>query len=133
MKLTVNTQTLQTMVVKSMKGASCNKMIPLTSLMAIELKDNRLSLITTDATNYLYVSETKVEGDDFYVVVQADMFSKLISRLTCEKVKLELSDNFLKVKGNDAFDRVIDNMKKYEYKNVNFILKYIFLVIVLLL
>ena len=100
MKLTVNTQTLQTMVVKSMKGASCNKMIPLTSLMAIELKDNRLSLITTDATNYLYVSETKVEGDDFYVVVQADMFSKLISRLTCEKVKLELSDNVLKVKGN---------------------------------
>ena len=103
MKLTVNTQTLQTMVAKSMKGASCNKMIPLTSLMAIELKDNTLSLTTTDATNYLSVREDKVEGDNFYVVVQAEMFSKLISKLTCEKVVLDLQDNFLKVKGNGNY------------------------------
>ena len=103
MKLTINTSTLQNMVAKSMKGASCNKMIPLTGLMAIELKDNDLTLITTDATNYLYVRETKVEGDDFYVVIQADMFAKLISKLTCEKVSLELKDNVLMVTGNGKY------------------------------
>ena len=103
MKLTINTSTLQNMVAKSMKGASCNKMIPLTGLMAIELKDHTLTLITTDATNYLYIHEDKVEGDDFYVVVQAEIFSKLISKLTCEKVSLELKDNILMVKGNGKY------------------------------
>lgn len=103
MKMTINTSTLQNMVAKAMKGASCNKMIPLTGLMAIELKGYALTLITTDATNYLYVKEDKVEGDDFYVVVQADMFAKLISKLTCEKVSLELKDNILNVKGNGKY------------------------------
>jgi len=103
MKLTVTTNTLQGMVAKSMKGASCNKMIPLTSLMAIQLKDHTLTLITTDATNYLYVRTDKIDGEDFYVVVQAEMFSKLISRLTCEKVTLELKENALTVKGNGNY------------------------------
>lgn len=103
MKLTVNTSTLQAMVAKSMKGASCNKMIPLTSLMAIQLKDHALTLITTDATNYLYIKADKVDGDDFYVVVQAEIFSKLISRLTCEKVSLELQENALSVRGNGNY------------------------------
>ena len=101
--MTINTHTLQSMVAKAMKGASCNKMIPLTGLMAVELKDHLLTLITTDATNYLYVREDKVEGDDFYVVIQAEMFSKLISKLTCEKVSLELKDNTLMVTGNGKY------------------------------
>ena len=103
MKMTINTSTLQNMVAKAMKGASCNKMIPLTGLMAIELKDHTLTLTTTDATNYLYVREFKVEGDDFYVVIQAEMFAKLISKMTCEKVSLELKDNTLMVKGNGKY------------------------------
>lgn len=103
MKMTINTSTLQNMVAKAMKGASCNKMIPLTGLMAIELNNYQLTLITTDATNYLYVTEDKVEGDNFYVVVQADMFSKLISKLTCEKVSLELKDNVLMITGNGKY------------------------------
>lgn len=103
MKMTINTSTLQSMVAKAMKGASCNKMIPLTGLMAIELVDNTLTLTTTDATNYLFIREDKVDGDDFYVVVQADMFAKLISKLTCEKVNLELKDNVLTVKGNGKY------------------------------
>lgn len=103
MKLTIATSTLQNMVAKAMKGASCNKMIPLTGLMAIELSNHKLTLITTDATNYLYVREDKVEGDDFYVVIQAEMFSKLIARLTCEKVSLELKDNVLLVSGNGKY------------------------------
>lgn len=103
MKLTIKTDTLQDLVAKSMKGASCNKMIPLTGLMAVELKDHTLTLITTDATNYLYVRQEKVDGEDFYVVVQAELFSKLVSRLTCGVVVLELSDNALTIKGNGTY------------------------------
>jgi DNA polymerase III sliding clamp (beta) subunit (PCNA family) len=103
MKLTINTAKLQSMVAKSVKGASNNKQIPLTGMMAIELKDNKLSLITTDATNYLYIMEDKVVGDDFYVVVQVDLFSKLIAKMTCENITLELDTDVLKVKGNGNY------------------------------
>lgn len=106
MKLTMNTVKLQDMVSRAVKGASNNKLIPITSLMAIELKaDHVLTLTTTDATNYLYIDENKVEGDDFYVVVPVDMFSKLIARMTCENVTLILHPEIkiLEVKGNGNY------------------------------
>lgn len=103
MKLTVKTKTLQDLVAKATKGASCNKMIPITGLMLVELDNNTLTLVTTDATNYLYVSAHKIEGEKFSVVVQVEVFAKLISKLTCEDVTLELADNKLTVKGNGTY------------------------------
>lgn len=106
MKLTLNTVKLQDMVARAVKGASNNKLIPITSLMAIELKPNHiLTLTTTDATNYLYIDEHKVDGDEFYVVVPVDVFSKLIARMTCENVTLILHPEIkiLEVKGNGNY------------------------------
>ena len=105
MKLKIKTDKLKEMVSKAVKGASNNKLIPITSLMAVELKDHTLTLTTTDATNYLYIKEEKVEGDDFYVVVPVEVFSKLIARLTCESVSLTLEGkmNVLEVKGNGNY------------------------------
>lgn len=105
MKLTLKTEKLKELVSRSVKGVGNNKLIPLTSLMAIEVKDNKLTLITTDATNYLYVVEDKVVADDFYVVVDADRFSKLISKMTCENVTLEVASGVwvLNVKGNGDY------------------------------
>lgn len=105
MKLQIKTEKLKEMVSRAIKGASNNKLIPITSLMALELKDNTLTIKTTDATNYLYIIENKVEGDDFYVVVPVDKFAKLIARLTCETVTLTLAEkmNVLQVKGNGNY------------------------------
>ena len=105
MKLTLKTEKLKELVSRSVKGVGNNKLIPLTSQMAIEVKDNKLTLITTDATNYLYVVEDKVVADDFYVVVDADTFSKLVSKLTCENVTLEVTSGVwvLNVKGNGNY------------------------------
>ena len=105
MKLTLKTEKLKEMVSRAVKGVGNNKLIPLTSLMAIELKDNTLTLITTDATNYLYISEEKIVGEDFYVVVDANVFSKLISKMTCENINLEIKSDlrYLEVKGNGTY------------------------------
>ena len=105
MKLTIKTEKLKEMVSRAVKGVGNNKLIPLTSLMAIEVENNTLTLITTDATNYLYISEDKVVADDFYVVVDANTFSKLISKMTCENVTLEVKSgvNVLEVKGNGNY------------------------------
>lgn len=99
----VKTAILQDMVAKSVKGSSDNKLIPLTGLMCIQLKNNVLTLITTDATNYLYITENKVEGEDFYVVIPAVTFSTLIARMTCDSVSLKVEDSILEIKGNGTY------------------------------
>lgn len=99
----MKTLKLQEMVAKSIKGASSNKMIPITSLMAVELKKNKLTLTTTDATNYLRVVEDKVEGKDFYIVVGVDVFSKLVSKTSVETITLTLKESTLEVKGNGTY------------------------------
>lgn len=104
MKLQVKTEVLKEMVTRAVKGASCNKLIPLTSMMAIELKDNKLTIHTTDMSNHLYIEQNNVTGDDFYVTVQVEQFSKLIGRLTCENVILELKDNSLEIIGNGTYN-----------------------------
>lgn len=109
MKLTINTATFQNMVAKAVKGAGMNNDLFITQLMSISLKDNRLTLTTTDNNNYLYVRQDKVAGDDFNVVVAVDKFSKLISKLTCQEVTLEVSEgkegelDKLTVKGNGKY------------------------------
>lgn len=90
MKLSMNTAMLQNMVAKAVKGAGNNNDLLITQLMSISLKDNTLTLTTTDNSNYLYVRQFKITGDDFDVVVPVDKFSKLISKLTCENVTLEI-------------------------------------------
>lgn len=88
--LKLNVGEFKTMVAKAIKGCSSNADILMTQLMAIELKDGVLRLITTDYSNYLYVQKDKVAGDDFYVVVYADKFARLISKLTSENVEMSV-------------------------------------------
>lgn len=103
MKLQISTKALQSMLLKAVKGASNNKLLPLTSFIAIELKSGVLTLTTTDATNYFYVRETNVSGDDFYVVVQSDLFAKLVSKMTCDTITLDYDGTALKVIGNGEY------------------------------
>lgn len=109
MKLTINTAQFQNMVAKAVKGAGMNSDLFITQLMSISLKDNRLTLETTDNSNYLYVRQDKVPGEDFNVTVPAEKFSKLISKLTCENVTLEIKSSEgqldkLIVKGNGTYN-----------------------------
>lgn len=104
MKLTVKTAIFQDMVAKATKGASNNKMIPITSLMAIELANGVLTLTTTDATNTLKIVHNGFEQEDFYVVVPVDIFSKLVAKTTTENIMLTLKDNSLEVKANGTYN-----------------------------
>ena len=101
-KLVIKTDKLKEMVSRAVKGASNNKLLPITELMCIEVKDNKLTLLTTDYTNYLYITE-KVENEDFYVVTRVDQFSKLIGKMTSENVTLEIVDDKLCITGNGKY------------------------------
>ena len=92
MKLKLKTELLQNMTAKAIKGASNNTGLYITQPIGISLSDHKLTMTTTDGSNYLYVSEDRVVGEDFSVVVPVDKFAKLISKLTCEDVQLELTE-----------------------------------------
>lgn len=107
MKLTVKTDEFKKMVAKAVKGAGNNKMYPITSMMLIEKSadtENKLKLVSTDLNNTLEVYGDDVyTGEDFYCVVPVDIFSKLIAKLTCDKVTLTVTDKELKVTGNGTY------------------------------
>ena len=103
MNLKIKTYVLQNMLNKAVKGASMNKMIPLTNLMSIRVADKVITIETTDATNYLYVSDTIDSEGELNVVVMADIFCKLISKLTSEYVELSVDDDILTVIGNGKY------------------------------
>lgn len=114
--LKLNVGEFKTMVAKAIKGCSSNADILMTQLMAVELKDGVLRLITTDYSNYLYVQKDKVAGDDFYVVVYADKFARLISKLTSENVEMSVKTGasgttdclVIKADGNYSLDLPYD-------------------------
>lgn len=102
--MTIPTSKFQDMVSRASKGASENKLIAITSMICIELKSNVLTLTTTDTANYLQVIADKVEGDDMYAVVNVDLFSKLIAKMTSESITIKMTDNSLEIKGNGTYN-----------------------------
>lgn len=105
MQLTVGTEKLKEMVSKAVKGASNNKLMPITSLISIEYtKDEGLRLTTTDGTNYLYVTDSTDFGDeDFSVVVGVDKLSKLVFKTTSPTITLDHRAQGLRVQGNGSY------------------------------
>lgn len=106
MNLTLKTSELQKMVSKAVKGAGNNKLLPITSMLLIaknEKTGGRIKLVTTDTNNTLEVYGESYSGEDFYCVVPVDIFSKLISKLTCDKVTLDVENDIMKVTGNGTY------------------------------
>lgn len=99
-KISIPAVKFQDMVARATKGASENKLLPITSMMCIEMKDHVLRLTTTDTANTLIIQSDKIEGDDMYAVVPVKQFSGLIAKTTSDSIKLVLKGNDLEVHGN---------------------------------
>lgn len=102
----INTKILKEIVNKSIKCTSNNRILPITSLMGIELVDRQIILTTTDGVTTLRVFadvDNAESADVFYTVVNADMFTKLVNKTTCEYIKLENKENYLEFTGNGTY------------------------------
>lgn len=99
-KITIPAVKFQDMVARATKGASENKLLPITSMMCIEMKDHVLKLTTTDTANTLVIQSDKIEGDDMYAVVPVKQFSGLIAKTTSDTIKLVMRGTDFEVHGN---------------------------------
>ena len=104
MKFTVKTTVFQELMLKAIKGASCNKLSAITNYVYIEHKDNVLSLTTTDGTQYLKVSQKDVPGTGFNVVIDIGVLSKLVLKMTSDTITLDVINNNVIVTGNGRYE-----------------------------
>lgn len=100
MKLTIKTEVLQNLLNNVI--ASNNKMLPITCMMCLKVEDNKLILITTNNRDFMY-ADVSIENEPFYVVLDIDVFTKLVSRTTYEEMTLEVVNHNLIVHGNGVY------------------------------
>lgn len=99
---TFNTERLKELVSYAIQGAGFNKLLELSSYIGIRVDNGTLYLNTTDGTNYLSVSDACL-ADDFDVTVNAELFSKLISKINSDTVDMEIFEGNLVIKGNGKY------------------------------
>lgn len=99
----VPAEAFKIMVAKAARGASCNKIVPVTSLIQINLTSGTLCLSTTDTENTLEVYRSGVDGKDMEAVVGVELFSKLIAKQTCDVITINPKKDYLEVKGNGVY------------------------------
>lgn len=99
---TFATEKMKELVSFAIRGAGFNKLIELSCYMGVRVENGMLYLNTTDGTNYLCVSDSCV-ADDFDVTVNAELFAKLISKITSDVVDMSVVGNSLVVDGNGKY------------------------------
>lgn len=125
----VKTSIIKSLLSKSAKCSSNNKMIPLTSLICVESHNGELTMTTTDGVTYLKVSSKIEDTSDFYVVVDVDILNKLVSRTTSSNMTMFVDNTVLSVKGNGEYkiELTVDesgNMIKYPNPADKFVEKF---------
>lgn len=99
----ISSERLKEAVNTAGKGCGYNKLIPLTELIGISLNDGKLKLYSTDMTNFLTVTVDKVTGEDINICVEAEKFTKLVSKITSSEIELNINDDSLVVKANGVY------------------------------
>lgn len=106
MSLTVSTNEFKTAVSKVSKCVSNNSLIALTSLINVVVKDNQVFLTATDGSNFLTVRLlSKVDCGDMEFSVDAELFSKLVTKVTSKNIEMSLNDEhtIVTVKANGKY------------------------------
>ena len=99
---TFTTERLKQLVGYAIKGVGNNKLLELSSKIGIRVDDGELYLNTTDGEINFSVSDSCL-ADDMDVTVDADLFAKLISKITSETVDMYTEGNTLVIKGNGKY------------------------------
>lgn len=91
------------LIQRAMAGVGNNKLLPITSLMLIKCADGVVTVCTTDGVNYLYCRDEFAGVGDFYAVVVADRFAKLLPLLDGETIELKVENNSLLIAGSGMY------------------------------
>lgn len=111
--ITLPVEKLKKLLSIAVKGAGSNKLSTMSGLVGIVLKEGLLKLYTTDSTSILEVSTDVNNKENCYISVELDPLFKLISKFTCESIKVKIEDSHIELRGNGTYKiaRVMENDK----------------------
>lgn len=101
---------LDYLLAKVMPAITDNKLFPLTTFIGVKYNAGYLTLCGTDSINYVYSSKElnyKEDEIDFDICVKADLFSKLISKITTTEIELQFEEKSLTIIGNGSYNVAI--------------------------
>lgn len=101
-KVTLKTTTLQDLVSRAVKACTFIDVLPLTCLMHMIIKDKKLTITTTNNVDYL-TTYADVDTSDFEMIVDAKIFSDLVSKLNTPEVSLSLDGNRIIIESNGTY------------------------------
>lgn len=106
--MVIKVNALKKLLNKSMQAVSNNKLLPLTSLIAISIfEDGFLQLTTYDGNNILVVGGDGGIGGvekELYTVINANTFNALINKLSVETITIRNEERFIEVdSGNGLY------------------------------
>ena len=105
-KVTLSTVVLKDLVTRSFKGSTMIDLIPLSCLMEIKVKDKKLTVRTTDNSNFI-TTWADVDAEDFSMVVQSKLFMQTISKITTETVTISVEENKVTIQGNGKYNMAL--------------------------
>lgn len=99
----LNTKLFASLLSRAAKCSLKNSVDILAELIEIKLKDNVLSLRTTDTRNTLVLRMPGVTGDDFSAVISVTLFEKIVNKTTKEEIELHIDDTAVTLIGNGTY------------------------------
>lgn len=119
----LETKTLKELSSKAYSVCSFDKMAPLTELMEIDIKKDKITIRSTDSITNLFVSaDIKDNEEEMRVVVDANIFNSLISKITTDYIELDITDKALMINGNGIYYldiRVDENGEIIKFPEIN--------------
>jgi DNA polymerase III sliding clamp (beta) subunit (PCNA family) len=94
---------LQEVCSKILSAVDTNKLSVLTETLAIYTDKQFLYLAVTNREYYVRVKLDIQDEIEFNATVAADLFLKLISKITTETVEFNITDNYLIIIGNGTY------------------------------
>lgn len=103
MQYVIKTEELNAICSKILYAVDSNGLSDITETLELKIEDNTFYLQVTNREYFVKIKLASYYTEEFHATVNAELFLKLISRITTELVTLEIENNILKIKGNGEY------------------------------
>lgn len=103
-RLVLKTDVLKDIISKAVKACSFMDSFPVTSMLEINTEPGKLFVKTTDNINILTLEKAMEVDGGVHIVVDAKLFSSLVSKLTTPITEISIENNQVIVKANGKYE-----------------------------
>ena len=104
MSITLKTEELNDVCSKILAAVDSNGLSEITETVELNLENSNLYLQVTNREYFIKIKLSTNIQDEFHATIHAELFLKLISKITTELVTLETTDKSLLITGNGKYE-----------------------------